>query len=565
MRILAVENSKANLAVISATLKKLGHEVICALNKMQTLDLFEKEQPDLVILSIEMQPINGFDCAHNLRRINRDKWIPIIFLNTSMDEDRIAQEIDRSMDDYLTKPINEVTLKEKLRAMQRIAEVQNKLQDATRQLNILLTTDSLTGIGNRLQFDKDVQEKIRYANRYNIKFGLLFIDLDNFKSINDHLGHYIGDLLLQAVALRLKTNLRSSDYIARLGNDEFAVLLGQIDRIEDAKYLAQKIIDLLSNPYHLAEHDIQITCSIGIACYPNAGTTHETLMQHADIALYHAKECSQNTFQLYTESFRQKGKQQFHMEHALRSALINNELFMYYQPIYQLHPRKLMGMEALMRWKSPKFGLVLPEVFIPIAEERGLITSLGEWAINTACIQAAEWYHAGYNNLKLAVNISSRQLPSSVFLALIKKILKKTKMPSHLLELELTESSIVKSTHVIDKFIKKISDMQIGLSLDDFGTGYSSFAHLKNIPFSTLKIDRSFIIDIEKKNNDALILKAIISLGKTMNLNLIAEGIETEEQLKFLIQNECTHGQGFYLSKPLSAKEMGLFIKKECG
>ncbi len=435
MKILVAEDFRTGLLTIATMLKKLGHTVITALNEEQVVDLFVKEQPDLVILDVVMQHTSGFECVQKLRKINKTDWVPVIFLSGSLEDNSIIEEIGEN--ELLTEPINEATLAAKLRAMQHMADIQKKLYDATSKLNKILSTDLLTGIENRLQFDKIIEDKIEYANRYNIKFALLFIDLDNFKSVNAHLGHSVGDLLLQAVAQRLKGSVRKNDIIARLGNDEFAVMLGQIHHSGDAGFLAQKLLDILSNSYHLANHDIQISCSIGIAFYPTSESTHEALIQHAELAMYHAKESGRNNFQYYTDSFHKKDKRQFYLENSLHSALLNDELLMYYQPIFQLHPRKFVGTEALMRWNSPKFGLVLPETFIPIAEARGLIISLGEWALKTSCGQAAKWAKNFPNDFKLAVNISSLQFPSHLFIALVKKILQKTRFPAKRLELEL--------------------------------------------------------------------------------------------------------------------------------
>lgn len=565
MKILVADDSETGLAILSDSLKKLGHTVMSASSGQEAIKMFRQDQPDLVILGVVMQYMNGFDCARKLREIHKGDWVPIIFLSNSVDDNSISQGMDAGGDDYLTKPISETILAAKIIAMQRIADTQKKLREATYKINILSSTDILTGIDNRLQFDTVIRDKIEYASHHNIKFALLLIDLDNFKSINDYLGHHVGDLLLKAVANRLKISLQENNFVARLEGDEFAVIINQINHPEDAEYLSQKISDILSKPYRLANHDIQISCSTGIACYPMSGTTTETLIQCAEIAMYYAKESGRNNYQYYTAELPTKDKKQFYLEYSLRAALSKNEIYLCYQPIFQLKPIKLVGMEALMRWKNPELGVVLPEQFIPIAEEIGLITGLGEWALNSACEQAAIWYQNGFKDFRLAVNISSRQFLSKGFIDLLKEIIKKTNVPTKLLELELTESTVMKSSIMTDKIIKEISDMKIGISLDDFGTGYSSLVHLKNLPISTLKIDRSFVMDSDKNPGDALILKAIISLGKILKLNLIAEGIESEEQLQFLIKNKCSQGQGYFLSKPLSTEEMSLLIKKHCG
>jgi diguanylate cyclase (GGDEF)-like protein len=562
MNILVASNSETSLAILSASLRKLGHTVMGASDGEQAIKLFKKKRPDFIILDVVMQGMNGFECAKKIREINSERWIPIIFLSSSVDDNSISQGIDAGGDDYLTKPFSETTLAAKIKAMQQIANTQKKLDETTYQLNKLSSMDVLTGVENRLQFAKIIQEKIDYARKNDAKFALLFIDLDNFKSVNDNLGYHTGDLLLKAIAERLKSSLQKNDLIARLNGDEFAIVINEIPTQDDAEYYAKKISAILSTSYHLLNYDIQVSCSIGIACYPISGTTTETLIQRAEMAMYHAKKSGRNNYQFYTKESYTQNKQQFEIETALRSALSNNEIYMCYQPVFRLHPRKFVGMEALMRWKNPRLGLVLPEVFIPIAEEIGLITGLGEWALNSACIQAANWLKRGHKKFRLSVNISSRQFLSKDFIPLLKASINKANLPTKLLELELTESTFMISTSITEKTIKEISDLNIGISLDDFGTGYSSLLHLKSLPISTLKIDKTFVMDYDKSPNDTRILKAIISLGNNLKINLIAEGIETQEQLQFLIKNKCAQGQGFYLSKPLSAEEMTLFMDK---
>ena len=563
MKILVADDSKTSLAMITASLNKLGHEVMAASSGEQAIEMFATERPDFIILDVVMQCMSGFECAKKLREIKNEKWIPIVFLSASVDDDSVSQGIDAGGDDYLTKPVSEITLAAKIKAMQRIADMQEKLYEVTRKLRVLSSTDVLTGIDNRLQFNKTIKTKIADANRYNSNLALLFLDLDGFKTINDHLGHHIGDCLLKEVALRLKSCLRANDFIARLGGDEFAIILSKINNPNDAGFVAQKILDTIQPIYRIENHDIRISCSIGIACFPAAGTLPAALVQHADVAMYFAKELGRNNFQYYTEEFRNKYQQRYQFESALRFALDNHELFMCYQPIFQLRTMKLVGMEALMRWKHPKFGLVMPDVFIPIAEEIGIITRIGDWALRHVCLQAARWYEAGYKNYKTSVNISSRQMLHISLHNRIRDILHETQLPPELLELELTESSVMTASETVDNIIKELSEIKIGISLDDFGTGYSSLNHLKKLPISTLKIDKSFVMDITKDPNDALIVKAIISMGKTLKLNLIAEGIETNEQLQFLIKNNCPEGQGFYLSAALTTEEMSELMQKE--
>lgn len=446
--------------------------------------------------------------------------------------------------------------------MQRISDVQKKLYETTRQLSVLSSTDVLTGIDNRLQFNKILKQQVSFSNRYNSKFAMLLLDLDHFKEVNDHLGHHTGDLLLKEVANRLRSCLRESDFIARLGGDEFAIIITQIRHEREADYVAQKILDVLQPSYHLAEHHLHVSCSIGIACFPTSSTSPDLLVQRADIAMYYAKELGRNNYQNYTEVFQAKHNQRFFLENSLRFASENNELFMCYQPIFNLKTRQLVGMEALMRWKHPKFGLIAPDVFIPIAEDIGLIKGIGKWALLNVCQQAKKWYEEGFTNIKLAVNISSQQLLQPDLVASIVKTLDSTLFSPKLLEFELTESTVMSLSNTVESTIKELSDMGIRISLDDFGTGYSSLSHLKRLPITTLKIDKSFVMDIFKDPNNALIVKSIIALGKTFKLNVIAEGIETEEQLQFLVKHNCQEGQGYFLSLPLSTDDMTTLLKE---
>ena len=560
MKILVADDSKTGLAILTASLTALGHEVVGASTGEQIIVLFMKKRPDLIILDVVMQDMSGFECAKKMRELYSEHWIPIIFLSASVDDDSISQGIDAGGDDYLTKSYSNVTLAAKIQAMQRIADVQRQLHETKGKLIILSSTDLLTGIDNRLQFNKNINFQINFANRYNTKLALLLLDLDHFKDVNDHLGHQMGDLLLEEVAGRLKSCIRANDFLARLGGDEFAIILSKINDVEEACVVAQKILDILKPVYHLAEHDIHISCSIGIADYPTTGNTAELLIQHADIARYYTKESGRNTFQYYSETLQAQHDQRFFLENALRSAVKNNELFMCYQPIFNLRTKIIVGVEALIRWKHPQFGFITPETFIPIAEETGLITSIGQWALHHACKQGSIWHHQGFKNLKLAINISSQQFLQADLLKFIINTLNGTKFPPHLLELELTESTLISDLNCIDKILNEISTMKIGISLDDFGTGYSSLSYLKRLPICTLKIDKSFLLDIATNSTDAVIVQAVIALGKILKLHVIAEGVETEEQLNFLIKHKCQEGQGFYLSKPLTAEHMSTLL-----
>ena len=563
MKILVADDSKTGREMLTSALTSLGHDVVCASNAEHAIAQFRKERPDFVVLNVVMDSISGFECTKALRKMDREHWTPIIFLSASVDDDRVAQGIGAGGDDYLIKPVSHIALAAKLHIMQRIVDVQKKLLETTCELSLLSSTDVLTGIDNRMQFNKSVKLQLTYAIRNQTQFALLLLDLDHFKEVNDNLSHQMGDVLLKEVTVRLKGCIRVNDCLARLGGDEFAIILSRINHPKDATIVAQKILDALKPTYHLAHHRIHISCSIGIACYPSSGESSDVLVQRADVAMYYAKELGRNNFQPYSEEYQAKHNQRYFLESALRFAIENNELFMCYQPIYHLRTRKIVGMEALMRWRNPTLGLVAPEVFIPIAEDLGLITTIGKWAFHQVCEQAQKWRNEGFKKLKLAVNISSQQLLERDLLRFIVNTLDETQFPPQLLEFELTESTVMSASTCIEKIIKDIASMKISVSLDDFGTGYSSLSHLKTFPITTLKIDKSFVLDITTNANDALIVQAIIALCKTLKLKVIAEGIETDAQLQFLIDNKCQEGQGYYLSKPLTADDMHALLHRE--
>jgi len=562
MKILIADDSKTTRALLVESLKKLGHEVLVATNGQEAIDIFQSQHPDLLILDVIMEGIDGFECAKRIRSLENDVWIPIIFLSGAVDDENIAKGINAGGDDYLTKPYSEITLFAKIKAMQRISDMRSKLYEMTKKLSTLSSTDVLTGIYNRLQFDKSLKEKMAHADRYNQTMALLFLDLDNFKTINDTLGHYVGDLLLQEVAKRLDTCLRIDDFLSRIGGDEFAIILTEVKNRNAVIDVAQKIIKILSEPYNLSGNNIQITASIGIAIYPSSDTTQKNLVQNSDIAMYYAKESGGNRYQFYTEELSNKHDQQVHLENELKYAMERHELCLTYQPIYNLQTRDVVGMEALLSWKHPELGLIPPATFIPLAEEIGLIDYIGKWVLRAACEQAAKWYLSGYKNFKLSVNLSPRQLLQKNLPQQIADMIKDTKLPAKILELELTETSPLIYSTLSEVVLKEINEIGIKISLDDFGTGYSSLTHLKRLPISAIKIDKSFIHDVTTDPNNMTIVKSMISLSTDLGFNVIAEGIETETQLQFLIENKCPLGQGFYLSKPLSTEQMTQLLEQ---
>lgn len=439
---------------------------------------------------------------------------------------------------------------------QEEARISNlKLQEALIEVQQMAHHDSLTNLPNRRQFELTFKRDIASSNRYHKKLSLLYIDVDNFKSVNDRLGHDIGDLLLIEISMRLQASIRTGDFVARLGGDEFAILLAETSK-EDAGVVAEKIISHLSKPCKIANHDIGISVSIGIASFPDGGLDYVTLCKNADIAMYKAKEIGKNNYKYYDVTLESQYKKRLDIENNVEFALHKNEFFLVYQPIYALDTQQIFGMEVLLRWEYPEYGLVSPEEFIPIAEEKGSIVAIGEWILKTACQQYMEWYHELDLRCKLLVNISPRQLKDKNFFDHVLKILSETGMPYNSLEFEITETALMNNPEESEEILKKLERLGIKIAIDDFGTGYSSLNRLKSLPISALKIDKSFIQDIGIQDNNDLIVKSIIALARELSLQAIAEGVEEKSQLEFLVTNHCPEAQGYYFNHPLTKEEM---------
>jgi diguanylate cyclase (GGDEF)-like protein len=433
---------------------------------------------------------------------------------------------------------------------------------AEQKTQYIATHDVLTGLPNRFLFSELLNHSLETAKRYSNQLAILFIDLDRFKSINDALGHQAGDQLLVEISHRLGKCLRASDVLARISGDEFVVLAPELDGEEAAAVIARKIIAAAAEPIMLLNQKCQISASVGIALYPKHGDDEQTLMKNADAAMYVAKEAGKNNYQFYNAENTSQSLERMAIESELRSALTNNELSLQYQAKLDLYSDKISGVEALLRWNNPKFGSVSPAVFIPIAEETGLIVSIGRWVLRTACQQNVEWQKAGLPPICVAVNISARQFMSKDLLSNIKEALDDSGMAPDLLELEITESMVM---HHVDKavaLLDEIKNLGARIAIDDFGTGYSSLAQLKRFPIDTLKVDRSFIREVAHDSEDQAITEAIIAMGKSLSLTIVAEGVETKEQQDFLRNRACDEMQGFYFSKPVPPSEFKeLFCK----
>lgn len=422
--------------------------------------------------------------------------------------------------------------------------------------------DALTALPNRMMFSEMLNLALDSAKRYQRSFAVMFIDLDRFKIINDTLGHEAGDKLLQEIAARLRQTVRTSDIVARLGGDEFVILLQEQSEPQQIEAVARKLLSAVIKPLFLQGQECRVSASIGICMYPAHADNEQALMKNADTAMYSAKEEGKNTFKIYAEDLDVNSFERMALETSLRHALERNEFFLHYQAKLDLHTRQITGVEALVRWQHPELGEVPPGHFIAMAEETGLIVPLGKWVLNTACAQNVAWQRAGLPPLRMAVNLSARQFSDEDLLSDIESALTSSGMSPELLELELTESMVMHNADRSGVVLARIKQLGVRLAIDDFGVGYSSLTHLKRFPIDTLKIDRSFVRDLPQNHEDRAITQAIIAMGRSLNLTVVAEGVETLEQQSFLRDNACDESQGFLFSRAISGDQFAALLTK---
>lgn len=421
--------------------------------------------------------------------------------------------------------------------------------------------DVVTGLPNRLLLNDRITQSIALAHRQSRPFAVLFLDLDHFKNINDSLGHAGGDELLQSVATRLLACVRGSDTVSRQGGDEFAILLPEITHAEDAATCATKILAALNAPYVIGVRTVHVQASIGISLYPRDGEDSETLIKNADMAMYHAKARGRGNFQFFEGAMNLKAVQRQSIESELRRALNNQEFLLHYQPKVNLDTGDITGVEALIRWQQPDRALVPPSEFVPIAEDCGLIVPIGRWVMREACTQARAWQDAGLRHLRMAVNVSAIEFRAKGFVEYVRKILSETGLQARYLVLELTERVLMENAESTAVLLEELKTMGVHLAVDDFGTGYSSLSYLRQFPIDVLKIDQSFIKKITSNSDDSTIINAIIAMGRNLRHIVIAEGIETQEQIAYLQSQHCEEGQGFLLSPPVGAAQFGHLLE----
>jgi len=480
---------------------------------------------------------------------------PVVILSHSNDDALAIRCIEKGAQDFINK--SEVTASRLIRSIMHASErhkIEQELRESREQLRYLAEVDALTGLANRYIFEQALRHALPLSARQNTGLALVILDLDKFKDVNDTLGHAVGDELLKEVAQRIKSQVRDGDILCRLGGDEFAILIHSLEDIELVRRFSQRVIQVLQKPICIEGHVISVSASMGIASFPDCASDPIQLMKCADVALYRAKDEGRNQAHLYSKALHEKIQCRIELENDLRGALSRDEFILYYQPQISMDNDQVTGVEALIRWIHPTRGLIAPDNFIPIAEDLGLINNIGAWVLETSCKQFQHWrntFNAVDLNLSISVNLSALQLSQDELVDNIKKIMEKYDIPNQCLELELTESAVTKNIEVSTALLQELAKSGITLAMDDFGTGYSSLLQLKNYPFQVLKIDKTFIQSISDSEDGALYLKAINAFAKILGLEVVAEGVETKQQLDLCRKLQFDRIQGYYFSRPI--------------
>jgi len=577
-QIIIIDDDPMIRLLVASALQSIGLQTLEAGSGEEGLKLFSESAADAVLLDVMMPDgMDGFDTCKALREVPAGQHIPVLMMTGLEDLDSINKAFDAGATDFITKPINFPLLGHRVRYMLRASRTTKRLLESEQRLHRMAYFDNLTELPNRQFFREHLQHMIALAQRQKLKLGILFLDLDGFKRINDTLGHHLGDLVLQATGERLRKSLRASDALirsgvtqegislARLGGDEFTVLLSTIVRNEDAATVAERIRVALGESLVFDSHELYITSSIGIAIFPEDGETAEELLKNADLAMYYAKRGGGNMHRYFSAKMTDAALRRLNLENHLRKAIERSEFDLFYQPQLDVSLGVFCGVEALLRWNNAELGSISPAEFIPLAEEIGLIVNIGEWVLRKACSQTSAWIAKGIPLTRIAVNVSAMQVLQKGFSSLVTSILLETGLAPQILELELTESALISDEDSVLEVLLALKKIGVQLAIDDFGTGYSSLSRLKNFPIDRLKIDQSFVRDIELNSDNAAIATAVIAMAESMDMKVTAEGVETDLQLTFLKNKRCNEMQGYLLSKPLSANRVEEFLVTQLG
>ncbi len=560
--IMMVDDEPILMELLQAFLEDQGYSNFITIeDSTKAIDAMHQLQPDILLLDLNMPNLGGLDIIKLMRADSLLKRLPIIVLTSSTDAETKLQALELGATDFLAKPVDASELALRLRNTLTVKAYQDQLA----------YSDSLTGLLNRSRFLERLEWAIKSASRSQAQLAVMKLNVDRFKQINDALGPKAGDSLIIQIADRLLSSLRGSDVIslsgneglwqnfARIGGDEFSILFPESIQTNDISYVTKRLLEAIRLPFSVEGQEVFVTASIGIAIYPLDGQDTDTLTKNASVATEFSKKQGRDNYQFYSEEINKQDRERLSIETELRRAIEQNEFVLHYQPKLSVSPERVVGMEALIRWQHPTKGLLSPFHFIQIAEDSGLINLLGEWVIHEACRQVKQWHEEGLEGLQVSVNVSPQQFTEKNIQASIDAAVS-SGLDLQYLELEITESMLMGDEERLIKVMQNIKNIGPRLSIDDFGTGYSSLSYLKRFPLDELKIDRAFIIDIPGSKEDKAIVKAIIAMAKSLDLSIVAEGVETVEQLNFLKETDCIIIQGFYFSKPLPAEAFKRYV-----
>ncbi len=583
-RVLIVDDDATVRMLASTALEDAGFHVVEAESGVVAMELIEQVCPDVVFLDVVMPGMDGFQACRAIRNNPAGATAAIMMMTGLDDLDSIQKAYDAGATDFITKPINWILFRHR-------ANFMFNAKRADDQIRHQALYDPLTGLPNRTLLHDRLTQSIQHATRFCTCFAVMFIDLDYFKDVNDNFGHDTGDALLRSVAERLQSTTRGSDTCARLGGDEFVVAIQDVHSYEDVRTVAQLLLDHFSQPFLVDGHEILLSSSIGIAVYPGDGVSAGDLVKNADTAMNFAKKLGKNCLQFFSAEMQSSIQNRMIMQNELRKALESDELTLHYQPRVDSLSGCIIGMEALVRWHHPVRGLLIPQEFIPLAEESGQIVALGEWVLYEACNQAANWQQIGFPPLKISVNFSPVQFQRSNVLEMVRHTLLKTGLPPGMLEIEITEGTLMQSgpslhENKVENFcsrshpgqykmqsgvpplaevLNSLQQLGVSIALDDFGTGYSSLSYLNQFPIDVLKIDHSFVND-SVETSGSPIIAAIIAMADKLNLRVVAEGVETAGQRRYLVGQACHELQGFLTGRPMCREEFEqMFISSQPG
>lgn len=546
MKLLLVEDNPADADFLAASLRRqragdvelVNVPSLALATEQLSLDTF-----DVVLLDLHLPDGSGLQCLDAIQAVNNE--IPIVVLSGQDDEEFAVSILNKGAQDYLVKWEGQG------RTILRSIRYAIERKKSDLHLNYLAQYDPLTGIPNRQFFNDQLTRATARARRDGRKVTLLFLDLDAFKVVNDTLGHDAGDRLLKEVADRIRRSVRTGDIVARLGGDEFAVMLEGLSSARDVETLATGLLEVIAQPYHIADRQLTITTSIGITMYPNDNSDTQMLLKNADIAMYQAKEFGRNNFKFFHEQMHADLMQYHELERDIREAIHLGQFHLAYQPKVNVRINQLQGLEALLRWESPSRGSVSPADFIPVAEESGHIIPLGYWVLNEVCLTLKSWQDKGLTPVPVSVNVSARQFQQPDFHKRVAEVLRKHEIDPTLIEIELTEGLVMEDIEAAQRELAQLKQIGLRISIDDFGTGYSCLSYLRRFPIDVLKIDKSFVQEIGGSRDGESIIDAIISLAKSLRLETVAEGVETAAQLHYLLDHGCHVVQGFLFGKPM--------------